>query len=122
MQVDVAIIGAGLVGSSLAAALSGSELEVALLDQAPAPDPGPAWDARIYAVSPASVAFLRSAGAWQLMDPARVTPVHRMRVFGDDGASQLDFSAYEAGVSELAVTVESGRLARALWRRLEGAP
>ena len=122
MQVDVAIVGAGLVGGSLAAALSGAELKVALLAQAAPPEPGPDWDARIYAVSPASVEFLRAAGVWQLLDAARVTPIHRMRVFGDDGASELDFSAYESGVAELAVTVESGRLARAIWRRLEGAP
>src|SRR5438874_2632048 len=104
MNADVAIVGAGLVGASLAAGLAGSEFEVAVLEQSDPPEPGPAWDPRIYAVSPASVAFLRSVGAWQLLEvpnePARVTPIHRMRVFGDDGASQLDFSAYEAGVAE----------------------
>jgi 2-polyprenylphenol 6-hydroxylase len=118
MRVDVAIVGAGPVGASLAAALAGSDLRVALLDQAAPAAPGIAWDARIYAVSPASVAFLRSTGAWALLDPLRATPIRRMRVFGDRGA-ELDFSAYEAGVGELAVTVESARLADALWRRLE---
>ena len=121
MHVDVAIVGGGLVGASLAAALAGSGLEIALLDQSPPPEPAQGWDARIYALSPASVAFLRAAGAWQLLDPARSTPIHRMRVFGDDGVSELGFSAYEAGMAELAVTVESGRLARALWSRLDGA-
>src|SRR5258708_13306253 len=42
-----------------------------------------------------------------------------MRVFGDDGRSRLDFSAYESGVPELAATVESGRLHHALWQGLE---
>jgi len=121
MQVDVAIVGAGLVGASLAAALAGSGLEVALLEQSPPPEPGDGWDARIYALSSASVGFLRSAGAWERLEPSRATPIHRMRVFGDDGVSELEFSAYEAGVAELAVTVESGRLAQALWRRLDGA-
>jgi 2-polyprenylphenol 6-hydroxylase len=120
MQVDVAIVGGGLVGASLAAGLAGGGLEVAVLEQAAPPEPGPDWEVRVYALSPASVAFLRSAGAWQLVDPARATPIRRMRVFGDDGASELDFSAYDAGAAELAVTVESGRLARALRRRLEG--
>jgi ubiquinone biosynthesis UbiH/UbiF/VisC/COQ6 family hydroxylase len=118
----VAIIGAGLVGGSFAAALSGSGLTVALLEQAPPPEPGPGWDSRIYAISPSSVAFLQSIGAWQLLDPARITPIHLMRVFGDDGASELDFSAYESGVPELAVTVESGRLASAIWRKLQSDP
>src|SRR6266571_5893548 len=42
-----------------------------------------------------------------------------MRVFGDDGRSRLDFSAYESGVLQLAATVESGRLHHALWQGLE---
>ncbi len=121
MKVDVAIVGGGLVGGSLAAALSGSGLSAAILERAAPPAPGPDWDARIYAISPSSVAFLRSIGAWQDVDAKRVTPVHRMRVFGDDGASELDFSAYETGVAELAVTVESGRLASAIWRALQRA-
>ena len=122
MRVDLVIVGGGLVGASLAAALAGSGLEIALVEQSAPAEPGTGWDPRIYALSPASVAFLRSTGAWPLVDPARVTRVERMRVFGDDSGSELDFSAYEAGVRELAVTVESGRLAHALWRRLEGLP
>jgi ubiquinone biosynthesis UbiH/UbiF/VisC/COQ6 family hydroxylase len=120
MKVDVAIVGAGLVGGSLAAALSGSGLAVALLDQAAPAEPATGWDSRIYTVAPSSIAFLRSIGVWQLLDPARITPIHRMRIFGDDGRSELDFSSYESGVAELAVTAESGRLAHAIWRRLEG--
>jgi 2-polyprenylphenol 6-hydroxylase len=120
MQVDVIIVGGGLVGASFAGALAGANLEVALLEQSPPPAPAPGWDPRIYAVSPASVAFLRAAGAWALVDAGRATPIRRMRVFGDDGRSELEFSAYEAGVAELAVTMESSRLAHALWRRLDG--
>jgi 2-polyprenylphenol 6-hydroxylase len=121
MQVDVAIVGGGLVGASLAAGLAGSDLSVALLEQSAPAAPGADWDARIYAISPASVSFLRTAGAWQLLEPSRATAVRRMRVFGDRGA-ELDFSAYDAGVAALAVTVESSRLAHAIWRRLEGTP
>ena len=42
-----------------------------------------------------------------------------MRVFGDDRNSRLDFSAYESGMLQLAATVESGRLHRALWQGFE---
>jgi 2-polyprenylphenol 6-hydroxylase len=121
MQTDVAIVGGGLVGASLAAALAGTGVRVVLLEQSAPPEPAAAWDPRVYALSPASVAFLSSAGAWHRIEPSRTTPIQRMRVFGDDGASELDFSAYEAGTAELATTVESGRLARALWQVLEGA-
>jgi len=49
-----------------------------------------------------------------------VTPVHAMRVAGDDGKARLDFDAYGAGVPALAWTVEDRLLHEALWRALEG--
>ena len=82
---DVVIAGAGLVGLALAPALARAGLSVALVDRAPivAPDPDPAtWDARVYAISPGSAAFLRAIGAWQRLPPERVTPVEAMRVDG----------------------------------------
>ena len=114
MDVDVAIVGAGLVGAGLAVALCHADLKLALIEPSPPAAPGLKWDPRIYALSPASVAFIRCIGVWPRLDPGRVTPIHAIRVFGDDGCSRLDFSAYETGVLELAATVESGRLQHAL--------
>lgn len=110
---DVLIIGGGLAGLSLACALRGSRLRVALLEQR-APQPAAGWDARIYAVSPANAAFLGECGAWGHLDRARVQAIERMAVMGDAGGC-LDFSAYECGMDALAWTVESGRLASELW-------
>jgi ubiquinone biosynthesis UbiH/UbiF/VisC/COQ6 family hydroxylase len=42
-----------------------------------------------------------------------------MRIYGDAADAQLRFSAYEAGVAELASIVESRRLQSALWQGLE---
>ena len=113
---DVVIIGGGLVGLSLARALAGSGLTQALIEaQPPAPPPaGAAWDSRVYALSPGSVAFLEGCGAWQRLDQKRIARVERMRVFGDDPGARLEFSAYDAGLRELAFIVENGRLHHAL--------
>jgi 2-octaprenyl-6-methoxyphenol hydroxylase len=115
---DVVIAGAGLVGLSLAAALAGSGLEVALADRAPiAVPPDPAdeadWDARVYAISPGSAAFLRSVGAWQALPPERIAAVESMRVAGDGGAV-LGFSAFDLGERALAWIVEERALRAAL--------
>jgi ubiquinone biosynthesis UbiH/UbiF/VisC/COQ6 family hydroxylase len=118
---DVVIVGAGLVGASLAAALAGSGLTIAVVEPAPAPPPGPDWDRRIYAISPASRDFLAATGGWTGLDPARVQPVARMVVAGDAAGAKLEFSAEEAGVVALAHIVESGRLQHALWQRLVAA-
>jgi ubiquinone biosynthesis UbiH/UbiF/VisC/COQ6 family hydroxylase len=121
MDYDVVIIGGGLVGASLAAALRHSGLSLALVEGRPlqvaaeaAPDD---WDSRIYAISPGCRRFLEQSGAWDFLDAGRVAPVEMMRVFGDDD-SELEFSAYQMGAPELACILESRALQGALWQVL----
>jgi len=119
---DVAIVGAGLVGASLAAALARSDLSIALVEPRAPAVPSAVWDSRIYAISPGSTAFLSQAGAWQALDDERIVHVEAMRIFGDDPSSRLEFSAYDAGLRELAFIVEGGRLQWALWQCVSRAP
>jgi ubiquinone biosynthesis UbiH/UbiF/VisC/COQ6 family hydroxylase len=121
MDVDVAIVGAGLAGAALARAVRG--LSVALVaDEAAAPGaPLQGFDARVYAITPGNAAFLASIGAWQQLAPDRITPVRAMRVVGDHGRSALGFDAYRAGVSELAWIVEDRALLSALGQSPAGA-
>jgi ubiquinone biosynthesis UbiH/UbiF/VisC/COQ6 family hydroxylase len=119
--VDVVIVGAGLVGLSLARALAGSGLSLALVEPQPqvATLPEENWDNRIYAVSPGCASFLESCGAWQRLSQDRLARIEAMRVFGGDAAC-LEFTAYDAGLRELAFIVESRRLQRALWEAMHG--
>lgn len=121
MKFDVVIIGGGLAGASLALALTNSGLKIALVESRP-PAPLPAdesWDSRIYAISPGSASFLQDLGVWQALDEARITPVYKMAVFGDDNAARLDFSAYDIGCPELAFIVENRQLQAAVWDALK---
>lgn len=122
MDFDLVIVGAGLVGSCLALALKDSGLKLAVVENhVPPPPPKDAsWDSRIYAISPGSAALMESSGVWGRLDSARITPVHEMQVFGDDGKSRLVFSAYEAGVPELAFIVENRLLQDAMMGALNG--
>jgi ubiquinone biosynthesis UbiH/UbiF/VisC/COQ6 family hydroxylase len=122
LDFDLIIVGGGLVGASLARAARG--LSVALVARerrspgASAPqDP---FDARTYAISPGTRAFLEKLNVWQMLPQGRVAPVHAMRVFGDDGASALEFDAYRGGSPELAWIAEDAALQDALWRSLAG--
>lgn len=115
MDFDVVIIGGGLVGASLAAALKSSGLTIGLLESQPASANYEGWDSRIYAISPGNAAFLEQCGAWQHLEMGRVQPVSAMRVFGDEGA-ELDFSAYQIGAPELNFILENRLLQQALWR------
>jgi ubiquinone biosynthesis UbiH/UbiF/VisC/COQ6 family hydroxylase len=116
---DLIVVGGGPVGASLARAAHG--LRVALVSHErrnSAPAAPAAFDARVYALSPGNVEFLRRLRAWQSLPAGRIAPVHAMRIFGDDGASRLEFDAYRAGVSALAWIVEDGALQDALWAGL----
>jgi 2-polyprenylphenol 6-hydroxylase len=119
MEFDIVIVGAGLVGASFALALRGAGLRLALVEAHAPAAAADNWDSRIYAVSPGSAAFLESMGAWKRLDPARICAVEEMQVYGDAAGAQLQFSAYESGVPELAWTVESSRLQSVLWQGLE---
>src|SRR6266436_4380829 len=89
---DLAIIGGGLAGASLAAALAESRLRLALIERKAPAALDPHWDSRIYALTPASIAFLDRIGAWRRLEAGRVTPIYDMRVFGDDRSARLDFT------------------------------
>jgi ubiquinone biosynthesis UbiH/UbiF/VisC/COQ6 family hydroxylase len=116
---DVVIVGGGLVGLSLARALQGSGLRLALVDREPVAAAGDesGWDSRIYAVSPASETWLDGLGAWPAQ-AERVAPVYEMRVRGDAPSGELRFRAHDAHVAHLASIVENRLLVRALRQAL----
>lgn len=122
----IAVVGGGIVGKTCALLLAQQGMHVALIaprSPATATPPGPGeWDSRIYAFSSSSQALLSQLRVWEALDPARIQPVHDMRVFGDDCAARADaamdgdlhFSAYAAAVPQLAWIVESGHVERVL--------
>jgi ubiquinone biosynthesis UbiH/UbiF/VisC/COQ6 family hydroxylase len=119
---DVVVAGGGLVGAAFAARLGHTPLALALVESRgpqPAPQSDEDWDARIYAVSPASAHFLSELGAWGAIDGRRLTPIRRMHVFGDDGSANIVFDALATGVPELAWIVEGRTLHAALWGLLQ---
>ncbi|AOY00058.1 UbiH/UbiF family hydroxylase [Jeongeupia sp. USM3] len=121
---DILIIGGGLVGTALAAALAPGGHSVLLLEgRTPQTEaPSAQWDNRVYAISRASEKLLREIGAWQRLDIDRIQPVSQMRITGDDGRSGLKFDALDAGIDALTTILESGNLQAALWQTALAAP
>lgn len=115
LSFDVAVVGTGIPGLAAALGFAQQQLSVALIGPPPQPPvPSPArFDARIYAIAPASVALLERLGVWSSVDQRRVCPIERMRVFGDAG-NELTFDAYGATVERLATIIEESDLLRVL--------
>ena len=116
---DVAIVGGGLVGATLAAALaaaprrSRSPATVTLID--PKPRGAEGSDARALAISHGSARFYREVGTWNGEVGTAASPITEVHVSrrGRFGVTRL--RAAECGVDALGYVVE----ARALERRLE---
>ncbi|MEL7447630.1 MAG: 2-octaprenyl-6-methoxyphenyl hydroxylase [Pseudomonadota bacterium] len=118
-SVDVAILGGGMVGASLAVALAPLRLSIAVIEAREPGKPGqPSYDDRSTAVSLGSQRILDTMGVWDsLTDTA--TAIRRIHVSdrGRFGATRLD--SREEGVPALGYVIENRVLGRALWKRLQ---
>lgn len=122
--IDAAVVGAGVAGLAAALGLSQLGLRVALIGP-PArrftPCADTPFDARIYALAPATIDLLTRLKVWPQVDAGRVRAVSRMRVFGDAG-DELSFDAYGARVERLATIGEESELLRVLTTGVAFAP
>jgi 2-polyprenyl-6-methoxyphenol hydroxylase-like FAD-dependent oxidoreductase len=117
--VDVCVRGAGIVGRTLALALSRHGLSVAL--QAPAEHARAREDVRAYALNAASTALLSSLRIWDALPACARTAVFDMQVQGD-AAAVLRFSAWQQQVHELAWIVDAAELEAQLAAAVRYAP
>lgn len=130
------IIGGGIVGATLALKLARAKRPVTLVDAAPERDEA-SWqqalsqrDARVYALSLASINLLKEVGAWQnIQASGRKADYSQMQVWQLNGLGELLFgdSDNHDGFDEdkvkaaamLGSMVEPLVIERALWQRLE---
>ena len=116
---DILIIGGGLVGASLAIALAGSGLRVALVEAAPPrADLQPSYDERNLALARATVNALTALGVWARCG-ARATPIRRIHVSrqGEFGAVRL--AASEHGVDAFGAVLPARELGNGLLAQLD---
>ncbi len=123
-RVDVAVVGAGVVGAALALALARDGLAVALVEaREPEPfDPAGEWDLRVYALAPGPAAMLERLGAWPHPAAARAQPYRAMRVWEDAPGQGLAFDADQVGEPQLGWIVEDRALRAALWQAVCDEP
>ncbi len=116
---DVAIVGGGMVGASLAVALLPLRLRTLLVEPVPFGALGqPSFDERTTALSNGSRRILTGMGLWNEVSQ-EATEIRRIHVSdqGRFGFARLD--AQEQGVEALGYVMPNRVLGAALWQRLQ---
>jgi len=122
LEIDVAIVGGGMVGASVAAALAGTDRRLLLVESVPlGADAQPSFDERTTALGNVSRHIFEALGVWQAMAP-EAAPIRSIHVSeaGRFGVARLD--AAEQGIAAFGYVVPNRRIGSALWARLAGAP
>lgn len=120
------VIGGGIVGATLALKLAQAKRPVTLVDAAPDRDEA-SWqellnqrDARVYALSLASIELLKEVGAWQnIQTSGRKADYSQMQVWQLNGLGELLFGDSDTEHPNiLGSMVEPLVIEHALWQRL----
>jgi 2-octaprenyl-6-methoxyphenol hydroxylase len=117
-QFDIAIIGGGMAGASLAVALEGLGVRTALIEAVPyGATAQPSFDERTTALSNGSRRILETLGVWPQV-AGEAAPIARIHVSdrGHFGFARID--AREQGLAALGYVVANRALGAALWSRL----
>ncbi len=117
---DIAVIGAGIVGSSAALSLARAGYRVALVE---AHEPKP-WsealpDLRVVALANDNRKLLENGGVWQKIAARRAQPYTDMRVWDAAAGNELHLSASQQALESLGSIVENNNIADALWQAIK---
>jgi 2-octaprenyl-6-methoxyphenol hydroxylase len=119
-RVEIAIVGGGMVGGTLAAALAQAGLSVALVDKAdPAALLEEAHDGRTVAIAHATHRLLQATGLWTRLVP-HAEPILDIRVSDGPSLLFLHYDHRELGEDPLGYIVENRIVRRAIQARLAG--
>lgn len=119
-EYDITIVGGGLVGASLATALSGQGLKVAVLEAFELQSTQqPSYDDRSIALSWGSSRILDTIGVWQQIDQAGVCAIDSIHVSDKGHLGTARISAHDEAIAALGYVVESRVMGQVFAQRFE---
>lgn len=122
---DVIIVGAGLVGASLACAIAqqpeAGSLRIALIEASTDFEEfqGEHFDPRVVALTQASQNLLASLGVWNDIVFARACAYNDMHVWDGEGTAEIHFNSADVRANQLGYIVENSVVLKALRLKTE---
>lgn len=121
---DVLIVGAGMVGLTLALALrKQSQLTVAMVDTQAVTELDESIDVRVSAINVASKNIFANLGVWPAIENSRLQDYQHMHVWDKAGVGKLDFSAQDSDSfppeENLGWIIENKVIRHALWQQAQ---
>lgn len=105
---DITIIGGGMVGLTLAAALQDTDIRIAVIEGiTPEHQLNEQTDLRVSALSRASEQILRNLNVWDGIEQRRSAPYLAMEVWEQDSFARIEFNANHLGQMNLGHIVEN---------------
>jgi len=119
---DVILVGAGMVGLTLAAQLVQEEWRVLILEKASLlkkPWHLPSLEGRVSAIHPASQKRLAQLGCWDPILSLRVSAYEHMHVWDEKGTGAIDFDAHMVNAKILGYILENDVMTHVLLQHLK---
>ena len=121
---DLVIVGAGLVGASLACAIAQQEnaqsLRIALIEAGSDVQhfSGENFDPRVVALTQASQELLTSIGVWDEIAQERICAYRDMHVWDGEGTAEIHFNCAEVRARQLGHIVENSVILASLQNKI----
>lgn len=123
-EFDLVVVGAGLVGASLACAIAQTEaaqhLRIAVIEAGGDTQhfSGAHFDPRVVALTHASEKLLRRIGCWDAIARERVCAYREMKVWDGEGTAAIEFDCAEVQQTHLGHIVENSLIVNQLRARM----
>ncbi len=121
-QYDIVIVGAGMVGLSLASKLQISGLKIAVIDPKMIQlEFGSDYDLRVSAITRATEKFLRDISAWSFINDKELSAYRHMQVWdGESTNGAITFDAKSIAEKDLGFIIENRVLRKAIFQSVQG--
>ena len=117
IEADIVVVGAGLVGLAATIAFAQQGKNVVLVDaKKPEIKLKKALDERVYALTPATEAWLKALQIWAHVEKSRVNDIKAMHIW--DAEAALTLADSDANLPKLGVIIENQNLLHALWQQI----